>query len=277
MRLFLVLVFAFSAASCVHAQQGRDGNRKPRPSTAQQRGSDSLPVSVKLLNTGKSADDARQETERIDENRRQYRQTFLLTVVVAAVGVIQVVAMWLTYWLMRRTAQRQLRAYIGIDGMDYLPQGDGRALSYEIKLRNYGLTPAYGVSATTTRDILKYPLSATYKLIEAPDADQAVGAPPSYMTMHPGELRTVTSSVRDPRFSDEAITGFQDSTDGSPDQTQLYCFGTITYRDAFGRDHWARYCKSFGGDYYKRYKKGSTCHLYNESSDDPKKPKAVAH
>jgi hypothetical protein len=79
------------------------------------------------------------------------------------------------------------------------------------------------------------------------------------------------STSFDVRF-DHLGDSFQDSRDSDLSQVQLYCYGTLTYRDVFGRSHWARYCRLFGGDSYKRTGKPIISHLYNESSDDPPKP-----
>jgi hypothetical protein len=192
--------------------------------------------------------------------------------------VIVTYRLWRSTWQLaadsKNSSQRQLRAYLGIVRCEYHSQTGDRALIYDIKIRNFGKTPAYGVSATTTRKILPYPLAADYRLVEDKDADLEAGASPSYLTIQPGETRMITSSGRDGRFSDADINAFQDSRDTDPEQVQLYCYGTLTYSDAFGRSHWARYCRLFGGDSYKRTGKPILSHLYNDSSDDPKeKPK----
>lgn len=170
------------------------------------------------------------------------------------------------------TARRQLRAYVGIRRMTLLEQTKERVFGYEVWIQNFGQTPAFHVSCSTNRKIMKYPLPFDFPLAdhEYADTDQLAGGSPTWISLQPGERRRITSSGNDVRLTDAEIASFMDSEDVKPTQIQLYCFGTISYVDVFGDLHWAHYCKSFGGDYYKRLKRGSACHLYNDSSDDPK-------
>jgi hypothetical protein len=186
-------------------------------------------------------------------------------------------ATWLLYRSTERlaatgeqTATRQMRAYVGVRKMRLLEQTPERAYGYEVWIQNYGQTPAYQVSCSTNRRVLPYPLPLDYAIQEYADQDQLAGSSPTWISLQPGERRRITSSSKDPRLADAEIASFIESKDGTLEQTQLYCFGTVAYRDAFGKQHWAHYCKSFGGDYLKRTGGGSTSHFYNDSSDDPK-------
>lgn len=163
-------------------------------------------------------------------------------------------------------AQRELRAYLGIVEMKLARRQDDGHVYYTIRLKNYGSTPAFSVSASMTRKVLRFPLEDDFQMVEDPDHDDYR----SYTTLPPTAEVTVTSSRRDPTIPDDQFRAAIDGNDGTPNAAQVYCFGTIRYRDVFGQEHWAHYCGSFGGNYYRENDgKPTTSNVYNDSSDDP--------
>jgi hypothetical protein len=166
----------------------------------------------------------------------------------------------------RKSGERQLRAYLGITEMWLNQKTNTDPISYSIRLVNFGETPAFSVSASMTRRVMPFPLPDDFEMREDSDHDNYR----SYVTVQPKGTVDITSSRNDPQISDATLHAAFDSQDGAADQTQIYCFGTLRFRDVFGRPHWAHYCKSFGGNYYRRTNgKPTTSNLYNDSSDDP--------
>jgi hypothetical protein len=166
----------------------------------------------------------------------------------------------------RDNARRELRAYLGMIEMKLIPPNGAEPLTYSIRLKNFGKTPAFSVSASMTRKILRYPLPDDFQMEEDEDRDDYR----SFVTLQPTHKVTISSSRNDPPIPEMLYYHALNGRDGEPNQTQIYCFGTIRYRDVFGTWHWAHYSKSFGGGYYHRNQaRPSTSNVYNDSSDDP--------
>ena len=61
-----------------------------------------------------------------------------------AFGALQTLALFLTFGIMRRTAIRQLRAYVAVDCAKFIrnQKNDNAPWSIDIAIKNFGLTPA---------------------------------------------------------------------------------------------------------------------------------------
>src|SRR5687767_6071763 len=125
MIYFLALFLSLQAP-----QKTDSPSERPQPSANEQRGSDSLPITVKLLNTGESEDDAKTEAQRIRDERIDARRTIRLTeALVWATSLTLIVLVFQSYYLRRSVAhaeqseERQLRAYIFVDESNWKESG----------------------------------------------------------------------------------------------------------------------------------------------------------
>ena len=122
--------------------------------------------------------------------------------------------------LTRRTAIRQLRAYVFIDKCEITGLlGDGLP-QLQVSIKNSGETPAYKVDATIG---LQYYPSATEDLVKSP----IVTFPIEGASIPPGESLSILLTL-DP-FPHEARSAFLSGAMG------ISVSGTITYRNVFRR------------------------------------------
>lgn len=141
-----MILLLFVVLSLQAPQKDDSARNRQQPAAAYQRGSDSLPVSVKLLNTGENEAAAEQNAERIQEERANARSSLFITgALVIATMLSLVVLGYQSYWLKRsvthaeKATRIELRAYIMVSGVTI------RAEAGRVTLINGGKTPAYRV------------------------------------------------------------------------------------------------------------------------------------
>lgn len=160
----------------------------------------------------------------------------------------------------RKTAERQLRAYIDVKGLGL---GPDRLDTFGIELENFGQTPALAVTVTTSRKVLPYPLDA-YTFADDTDPDpptRAVLNPRDKLPSHSSDLvAPITEKEFQDIFAKKIIVG---------KRTALYCYGKINFTDIFGAKRWVNYCLIFGGPFTFAPAVFAYCHLHNETSDSP--------
>ena len=95
-------------------------NSSKRPDS-NERGTDKAPLAVKLLNTGKSEQEASQEAAQIQNENNAEWWVRVLTAALVGVGLLQLFAYIIqarrlkqTIGVMHDTAERQLRAYLTV-------------------------------------------------------------------------------------------------------------------------------------------------------------------
>lgn len=225
--------WVFNAFGASHTQkQPASSNSHQAPET-DQRGTDSMPLSIKLLNTGKSDKESAQEADAVHE-------TITLTEALVAATVLQFIALiWQGRWIRRsvRAAENALtnleRPYIYVDiATSAASGGDFEGLYFhtvKIICRNYGRSPAILVERATEdacvpTGALPKPLSTTHGIL-LPEGT-AVGAG--------GESRykfdkAVESYARDHRKVEEGTHDF-------------FIHGWVRYHDLFGGSHITGFC-----------------------------------
>jgi hypothetical protein len=129
---------------------------------------------------------------------------------------------------MKDTAQRQLRAYVGVEHADLLP---GRVARLVIK--NTGQTPAYDFAVAVMSTVDDYPTPTALLSDE----------------ITPGGPRATlgADSVREKEIPfatvpDHEVDGFRDGT------RVLYVYGRLAYRDVFNEDRWTTFRYVFDAD-----------------------------
>jgi hypothetical protein len=132
----------------------------------------------------------------------------------------------------RKTAQRQLRAYVAARAENVSAFGPDVPVGIRFRMTNHGQTPAYDVSHTAAIPILPHPLPPDFQFL-APPVSIA-----SRFVLHP--RASFDAGVVAPRpFTDVEIV--QATTNNG---FRIYLYGTVTYRDAFNKHRETTFCLS---------------------------------
>jgi len=175
---------------------------------------------------------------------------------------------------MREAEQRELRAYVGCEGYGALPaESFGDPVVWLVKMENYGQTPATDVTFTITAKVLPAELPQDYVFVD----DIPPGAVPKTV-LHPG---AITIGQSDPDYAPLSPDAIRDLDRGKNPQGQpvrLYVYGTVEYRDVFGKRHWTNYAYRYRSEIPEPIKKKGTgeelafaehCPLHNDIGTYP--------
>jgi hypothetical protein len=202
-----------------------------QPTPADQRGTETAPVIVKVLPTQPTAEQAKQDAKDREEKAANEYEAIKFNKALVIIGAFQLavfIGQLLVFgWQARRlrqtvdvmtdTAERQLRAYVVITSAEpgWNAAGDFTAT---VKFTNCGQTPAYNVSISRDVRALNW---------EAPQFPTIGAAATSKFTLakdQPMEIELVlnnvagTSDMRGQRFDGDR---------------SIYIFGEATYHDIF--------------------------------------------
>jgi hypothetical protein len=133
---------------------------------------------------------------------------------------------------MQDTAERQLRAYVGVSdaSIHKVETGAPEAI---VHIKNFGQTPAYDVRAWIHMWIAEHPLSEVL-----PDAPEDL--PKGTAVIHPG-THVAFFMPKEPPVKAEFIPLL-----GTAAGT-IYVYGIIKYRDVFKRERTTKYRLIYGG------------------------------
>jgi regulator of extracellular matrix RemA (YlzA/DUF370 family) len=130
------------------------------------------------------------------------------------------------------TAERQLRAYVFLDSdktIEKLRVAVGEEPSFLLRVKNFGLTPAYNFSVTRSTAIGPWPL----------DTDLPIGSPQeSTQSLPPGAI-SFWGSDPDKKGGTVTVAEFAEMRDG---KRRFYIFGRISYVDAFDSPRYTNFC-----------------------------------
>jgi hypothetical protein len=180
----------------------------------------------------------KQEAEEQKEEATNKQQTINVEWWLVWVAIAQAVALTLTLIAMLRqtgvlkdSAQRQLRAYVGISKCSLklepanIPEG-------QVCVQNFGQTPAHKVRQWINIRIAPYPLTFTL-----PELEDLQG---SLFTVWPGGY-TTSVATQQPTVPPHVLPHL-----GS-DQYTVYVCGKIIYEDIFGKEQYTYYRFIYGG------------------------------
>lgn len=208
------------------SQQNQAGENK-EPATGNQRGTQSLPLIVKVLPSPDAEEKAAAEAkESRNKATREWWLIGLTGFLVLFTGglAIYTARLWgATGKLVRgaeATAERQLRAYVLVSGGAVTDIENPAERKVQISIRNFGQTPAHGVRYWIGVGVREFPLRS--KLAEPPDS-----FPLGSDVLGPGLPSVMVVPV--PTLSDWEETALQ-CGDGA-----IYAYGRITYRDVFDK------------------------------------------
>jgi hypothetical protein len=229
-RLLLLLMLSLQAP-----QKNSSPTNRAQTSAANQRGSDSLPIAVKLMNTGESEGDAKREAQRIEDERVNAERTYGLTKALVWGTVLTLFVLIVQSWYLRRSVLHaekatriDLRAYISVGETEIRPDGGS------VTLTNNGRTPARDIRARIHGYIgpkSKWP-SSYARLTEPMKGETSLAAGASKTQPFPLE----------PLTSDE----IRQIEEGDP--AWIYVHGFVTYKDVFGKDCVTEYCFDLPAD-----------------------------
>jgi hypothetical protein len=162
------------------------------------------------------------------------------------------------------TAQRQLRAYIGIEPGALNNFAPSFKTGANFTINNYGQTPAYKVMASYAVGVLPYPYPDNLPL---PRAEHQIIE--SVASIYP-HVPSVAYRELDNPISEKQIN---EILDGST--VRFYVGGIIRYSDIFGAEHCTRFLASAGGARFveqiitfKKTGNGTLTWNYNQKYND---------
>jgi hypothetical protein len=132
----------------------------------------------------------------------------------------------------RRTAKRQLRAYVAARAISVYGFGPNIPVKIGFSMTNHGQTPAYDVSHAAAIEILPHPLPPNFQL-----PTPIIPTPASFV-LHPNasfEAVIVTAT---------AFNAVQINMVTSNNGFRIYLYGTVRYRDAFDERRETAFCVS---------------------------------
>jgi hypothetical protein len=199
--------------------QAPSDQQKAAPDT---RGTEQSPLIVRSV---RSKEDA--ATDAADHQAQATANRWAL--IFSAGAVVGAFIQAFIFIVMIRTSRRQLRAYVSVRGKDITEQGDGNErYIHSLEIRNTGQTPAKRLQVASRTCVLDHPLPLDFDFAIDPP-----GRNPSVLTLGTGEPTGHDS------HADAVLTDLELLQIKSPDSgRRLYTYGTVHYRDVFGRKRW---------------------------------------
>jgi len=207
------------------------------PQTTQpQSGTDGSPFVVKLTNTGKSDQAAKQEADDLKDQTAVNEVIAAGTVILALFTVVLAFTGIYQARISSKTAKQELRAYIGID--EYMPKElpkwnrDG-TLEVLGVVTNYGETPAYKLGHSLN---LRFVEKSFSEEIAFPDYKTGIR---KSETINPGQTVVLSfkTSSDDPISSNDKLRLYTGAS-----KKRLYAYGFVVYDDAFEDSHYSNFC-----------------------------------
>ncbi len=162
----------------------------------------------------------------------------VIGIVHAIVFALQARRLRQTVEISDKTAERQLRAYVHVEQVEFSELKVGEHVVATIKIRNSGQTPAYELVSLYTTVIRPFPEHGGFS---DPEVGQRVRENPSRTILGGGCTAALPTKSRGPLTSIEAI-GIANGT------FAVYFVGKIEYRDIFERRRHTTFRLMIGGD-----------------------------
>nr|WP_294523724.1 hypothetical protein [uncultured Rhodopila sp.] len=206
--------------------------------TSDQRGTEQSPFIIQILPPVKALDKVGSAKDNAAKHEPSNKWWFYelgtgdeIASIATLVGLLQFAALVATYWVMRRAARQQLRAYIsGLpDFVSSFDETHRPRASYT--LRNVGQTPAFELVHRSGIAAFPYPLPLSFKL---PPITNPMTAPIVLFSNIPLNGYTEKGTP----FSDIELAGIRSGL------MRVYIFGEIRYRDVFHKRRWTTFCSS---------------------------------
>lgn len=159
----------------------------------------------------------------------------LATIAGAIFAAVQTVALLITFWLMRRTSQHQLRAYLVVDTSEITRLQAGELVEASVRLTNVGQTPAFDVHYSTGVSVLEYPTDSLPRKEPSPPLTDGTHR---YFISKPSEIV---------KQSNEVLTADDLQAIAEGKNKRIYVHGTVFYKDIFRKKHKSKFCLTIHG------------------------------
>jgi hypothetical protein len=239
--------------------QQSDNSTPTSPPAQDQRGTEKSPLFIKQVET--LEDKARAARDAENENHQAANESTTNEIAIGALlaAILQFGALAWTIAEMRRTAKRQLRAYIHVS--EAFLKWDEKAGQWvaEFQYRNSGQTPAYDVVVSAGMAI---------KNAEDPHPPWIFKEPWRIGVVGPNGDRFWDGQEL-VRTADTTLVELKAALEGQ--SKEVFLFGIIDYRDEFDSARWTSFCYSMGGELGFPDKHMSACQVGNatENSKPP--------
>jgi hypothetical protein len=159
----------------------------------------------------------------------------LLTLILAFATVGLFCSTWELVTDTRRSAEKQLRAYVFADQNITIGLDAGNHIVTGIPFKNFGQTPASDFKRWICAALLEAPLNSTL-----PDSDEKL--PPSIALLAPTQSTWVIGRppICGSSPKDRALTA-DEKNEFTEGKKVIYIYGMAIYKDAFGVDRWTRF------------------------------------
>jgi hypothetical protein len=144
-----------------------------------------------------------------------------IAVIASAVAFLQFLALIATVFVMRRTAQRQLRAYICVESGDIELVNAGAGVRAQIRVKNFGQTPAHKAVSWASVRVFD---------AESPVFSMTRSERPAFRAMIGPTAVTLISRLV--AISPADLAAIQAGT------KRIFVWGRVEYTDAFNRRRW---------------------------------------
>lgn len=246
---WLLLFFALMVG-VVQSKEPPQPNKANKQTATEQRGSEQSPLFVK---TSSPTTDAERDHEAYEKDQKPWNETAIAYATIALAFITLALAIFTAFlWKATRrlviaagnTAKWQLRAYVGVYQISVADFESGQPSTIQIHATNYGKTPAHKTAITGAIDIFPWPLPEAHELPEIPSPGAAsVLFPTAQLDFPARPTREFT-----PAELDAACEG---------KTKRFYCFGVVTYIDAFTEPRETHFCVSLsGGENLIKLRKG---------------------
>jgi hypothetical protein len=136
----------------------------------------------------------------------------------------------------RESAEKQLRAYVGLEKSPVTEVKIGERLGVELKFKNAGQTPALKVQAAAVFGVDHFPLpDASARQLENAKKTSAA-------SILPGTTFRLPIISSGPAMNQATLDAIKSGT------MAVYCWGTVSYVDVFGGKQHSDFSLMMGGD-----------------------------
>jgi hypothetical protein len=225
------------------AKQNRIPKNSREQAATDQRGTDKLPISVKLLNTGKNEQKAAQAARQEQTADSTNWWTIRLALAAIFISGLQLIAYSLqaarlkeTITVMRENGERQLRAYVIANAGDVKEEADSsgnHTFEWRVQITNVGQTPAYNLGGRGCVSILPYPLPDNF---DFPYPDSVIEDAPTAIPIGPQDPKLIPFSLEKPCTAEE-VAALK-----SNGNLKLWLYGIVKYVDVFKRPRYTNFC-----------------------------------
>lgn len=258
--ILLALALTFSLSSFSGENKNNHAKNDQQASNTEKRGTDTDPIAIKIIPSPdaktNATNDAEWRKEKAEEDRKLTWATIILAVVTTFLAIFTAF-LWLSTRKLvigaEKTAQRQLRAFVSPESVDISNTSASGKVRVNIRIKNYGQTPAYKCTCVRRNDIFDFPVSV-FPEFKAPPNKPV----PSKIDIPPGG------------FFETCITGMeltqQERSALEEGAKAIYVYGMIEHEDAFGVTRTTGFRYMSGGDSGVSAGAMYACHEGNEAT-----------